>query len=123
MTLDSNPLTTQVFARKIIHAHRINRNQSDRVVHLERFWKHPPKHPNLISVFRWGQIPNIPEYYIDMELADDTLQKYMSSHTEQGIQDIFAIMFHITEGLHFLHSRTPPVVHQRLNPRNGTSSA
>jgi serine/threonine protein kinase len=103
---------------------------------------------NIISILRHGWLKGIPgRYFIDMQLADSTLEKYIQylfaapdTHSH-GVDNIFqsgdlsrdrgsiqkmvnfwTIGRDIARGLEFLHEKgtIPRYAHRDLKPRNGT---
>jgi serine/threonine protein kinase len=78
--------------------------------------------PNLVEVFRHGEIPNSVLYYIDMELCNGNLEEYILEHDPSGtnpitIGEVWHIMVQISNGLVFIHDQRE--VHRDLKPQNG----
>jgi len=105
------------------------------------------EHPNLIQIFRHGWFPDRSYYYIDMELGEFSLDRFIAiikprraslkglsksarnylksnttvidHHYGLTLTGILKIMSDITSGIAFIHSRN--MVHRDLTPRNGTN--
>src|SRR5271154_4095534 len=81
-------------------------------------------HPQIVSVFRQGEVKNSALYYIDMELCDGNLDQFMRDHlpsstTPIHISDIWNIMVQITSGLAYIHSFGE--IHRDIKPRNSNT--
>lgn len=81
-------------------------------------------HPNIVAVFRQGEVKNSALYYIDMELCDGNLDQFMRDHlpsstTPIHISDIWNIMVQITSGLAYIHSCGE--IHRDIKPRNSNT--
>jgi len=90
-------------------------------------------HENLIQIYEHGRLrPNLPFYFIDMELCDVNLDEYIRGDVTgvhglldwtkavdegQGQFQIFAIFQQILIGLTFIHELGE--VHRDLTPQNG----
>jgi|SRR5271169_4259328 len=80
-------------------------------------------HPNVVTVFRQGEVKNSALYYIDMELCDGNLDQFIrdhspSSETPIAIADIWDIMVQISSGLAYIHSFGE--IHRDIKPRNSS---
>jgi serine/threonine protein kinase len=95
-------------------------------------------HKNIVSILRHGVLPNIQAYYIDMELCDldlekyirktwkdrltDNISRYQASHSEAEVVRFFGLLYvreimkDITRGLAFIHLEGE--VHRDLKPAN-----
>ena len=93
-------------------------------------------HPNIVQVIQIGLLkPDSVFHYIDMELCDFTLEKYIYGDVphlanwtdirwgpiESRIVEIAGIAEHIIQGLIFIHELDQ--VHRDLSPQNGTTSS
>jgi serine/threonine protein kinase len=93
-------------------------------------------HKNIVSVLKWGELPNSAYYFIDMELCDLNLAVYIhrtdapspSESLPYFIKDassdlralqIWNIMRHIAGGIKYIHSHN--LVHRDVKPANGIS--
>jgi serine/threonine protein kinase len=75
--------------------------------------------------------PDSQHYFIDMELCDQSLDRYISDfHSTQNTKlqnalkeghatSIWKIMRDVTDGLSFIHSHLE--IHRDLKPQNGTA--
>jgi len=82
-------------------------------------------HPNIVAVFRLGEVKNSALYYIDMELCGGNLDQYMRDHSPAStspiaIDQIWDIMVQITSGLSYIHSSGE--IHRDIKPRNSNTS-
>jgi serine/threonine protein kinase len=90
-------------------------------------------HPNIVPVFAHGQLPFSSIHYLDMELCDLNLEKYIHRGRTTSLQtpfnaaemspqmqmfQVWEIMENITNGVAFIHDKGE--VHRDLKPRNGT---
>jgi serine/threonine protein kinase len=78
-------------------------------------------HPHMVAVFRRGEVTDSAYYYIDMELCDSNLDKFMRDHRPSSSSPIqlplvWNIMVQITSGLAFIHEHGE--VHRDIKPRN-----
>lgn len=80
----------------------------------------PGGNKNIIAVFRQGEVQHAAFHYIDMELCDENLERYMEQHNTGGnrimMPEIWNIVMQIANGLTFIH--THKEVHRDLKPRN-----
>ena len=79
-------------------------------------------HPHMVAVFRQGEVTDSAYYYIDMELCDSNLDKFMRDHRPSSSSPIqlplvWNIIVQITSGLAFIHEHGE--VHRDIKPRNG----
>ena len=88
-------------------------------------------HPNIVQVFNMGQLKKDSVlYFIDMELCDFTLEKYIQGHEVPHLVNwttlrekdeltpvITGITNDIVDGLIFIHGQNE--VHRDLAPNNG----
>lgn len=85
-------------------------------------------HKNVIEVLQYGELPESPYKYIDMELCLFTLQEYMdsnpivvqASHHYSSLlraAETWSIMVQMSDGLSFVHRNGE--VHRDLKPQNG----
>lgn len=82
-------------------------------------------HPHIVEVFRQGEVIDSAYYYIDMELCDGNLDKFMRDHRPSSsspiqIPLVWNIMVQITSGLAFIHEHGE--VHRDIKPRNSMKS-
>lgn len=101
----------------------------------------PGTHKNIVAVLGHGQLPNMPYFYLDMELCDldlgtygkgtwtEILEKRLEMYSSEvhaklipvlGLLQIREIMKDITRGLTFIHLEGE--VHRDLKPANGDFS-
>jgi len=92
------------------------------------------QHQNIVQVFDYGQLnPDSTIYYIDMELCDISLAKYLSGGelkdvvswaTVRGEEEVpthaYNILQQILNGLVYIHCLDE--VHRDLSPQNGMRS-
>ena|ERR1700737_2954982 len=115
----------QFFARKVLYIPfvepRVVANEARAVSKLCR----DGAHPNIVAVFRHGQLPNMPCYFIDMELCDINLTHYMYSgmvpdnipaFSRDDVQQIWNVMISIASGVKYIHNLGE--VHRDLRPDN-----
>jgi serine/threonine protein kinase len=123
----------QFFARKILRPFA-GRNSNDEIANETRAMEKLCKqgHENLIEIFDHGMLgPNVPFYFIDMELCGLNLDEYVRGvvtgvhglldwsqavQEGQGPFQIFAIFQQIVIGLIFIHNHGE--VHRDLTPQN-----
>jgi len=90
-------------------------------------------HLNIVQVLQLGQLkPDSMFHYIDMELCDFTLEKYIygndvphltnwaairSGPVQSVMKEIAGIVYQIVKGLVFIHGLAE--VHRDLSPQNG----
>jgi serine/threonine protein kinase len=89
---------------------------------------------NIVCVLAHGLLRNSPYYFIDMELCDINLEKYMDASglvpsclsplylpgsNEADVTRIWDIAVGIVQGLDYMHNLG--VVHRDLKPRNSSS--
>jgi len=96
----------------------------------------PGAHVNIVQVLAHGQLPNVPYYFIDMELCDFNLHNYIHRepstepsesmpHIITGMDSasslqIWVIMSQITVGVEYIHRKDH--VHRDIKPANGAAS-
>ena len=93
-------------------------------------------HKNIVSVLKWGELPNSAYYFIDMELCDLNLAVYIhrtdapspseslpyfikDASSELRALQIWNIMRQIAGGIKYIHSHD--LVHRDVKPANGIS--
>jgi serine/threonine protein kinase len=90
-------------------------------------------HPNIVQIFDYGQLKaDGGFYFIDMELCEISLEKYMQGETITGLinwntvriqnevhEQAYKIMQQILNGMIYIHCLNE--VHRDLSPNNGTS--
>jgi serine/threonine protein kinase len=123
-----NSEAQQRFARKLVRG-ILTQDVKNEVRALDKLCT--SKHPNIVQILGHGKLKEDGAFfYIDMELCDITLERYM--HGEQ-VEDLvnwetiirndevrlhaYNIMRDILRGLLYIHSLDE--VHRDLNPRNG----
>jgi len=91
-------------------------------------------HPNIVPVFRRGKFNSSDYYYLDMELCDLNLEKYLKRDwtasmrekfpffscempPEMRMSQVWEIMENIRNGVAFIHELHE--IHRDLKPRNG----
>jgi len=91
------------------------------------------QHPNIVQVLEYGTLKTGGVFYfIDMEICDTTLEKYMNGQSVEGLMDwetvvqsdtretyVYGILRHILHGLLYIH--TLHEVHRDLSAHNGLS--
>jgi len=74
-------------------------------------------HPNIVH-FMGVYYPNrVSLPVMVMELMDESLTKYVEK-SNISLKRKISILHDVAEGLTFLHTRTPPVIHRDLSPNN-----
>jgi serine/threonine protein kinase len=126
-----NSEAQQRFARKLIRPFSSIRKQDveNEVRALDKLCT--SKHPNIVQVLGHGKLKEDGAFvYIDMELCDITLERYIGweqvgdlvnwetiIHKDEVRLHAYNIMRDILRGLLYIHSLGE--VHRDLNPRNG----
>jgi serine/threonine protein kinase len=94
-----------------------------------------PSHKNIVHVIKHGELKYMSLYFVDMELCDLNLHKYinriwtpeietempyftMTLTPRMRLAQLWSIIEDITEGLVFIHSLKE--IHRDLKPRNGS---
>ena len=128
--------TEKAFARKLLHIPGADRKEIDREVRAITKLCGKGTHKNILSVLKFGELPNSAYYFIDMELCDLNLDTYIhrtdtpnpSESIPYFIRDasadlkasqIWNIMREITAGIEFIHGQN--MVHRDVKPANGNS--
>lgn len=94
------------------------------------------EHPNIVAVFKFGELCDTSHYFIDMELCDLNLAEYIHRQTPPNplesipsfikdgpppfrAQQIWNIMKQIANGVMYIHGLKQ--VHRDLKPANGSN--
>ena len=75
------------------------------------------KHPNIVHFIGIYHPPQLLFPVIIMELMDESLTVY-AQKPDISFKRRMSILHDVAEGLSYLHSRNPPVVHRDLSPNN-----
>ena len=126
----------KAFARKLLHIPGVDQRDIDNEVRAIMRLCGEGNHKNIVSVLKWGELPNSPYYFIDMELCDLNLAVYihrtdtpsLSESLPYFIKDasvdlralqIWNIMRQIAKGITYIHKHD--LVHRDVKPANGIS--
>ena len=75
-------------------------------------------HPNIVRLmeiyYPSGQL--LPAMV--MELMDESLTAYAEKKPNVGLKRNLSILHDVAEGLNYLHSQSPPIIHRDLTPNN-----
>ena len=74
-------------------------------------------HPNIVRFIGIYHPPQQPFPVMIMELMDESLTTYAEKPNIRFKRRI-SILYDVAEGLSYLHSRNPPVIHRDLSPNN-----
>jgi serine/threonine protein kinase len=116
----------QVFARKLIPLQRApteNRTAENELRVMAKIAGH--NHRNIITVFKYGEFPDLTHAFIDMDLCDMNLDEYNKASwtvalIHKGSEHetrTWKITSEIAGGLQFIHEQGE--IHRDLKPSNG----